>query len=131
MVTELALERVEFTCGHCWHQWSTGYEAQHYCDDDGRDREYFVRGGTPVDSPYTPEGALPCPECERPWVGHLLARRLIPTPLGLHGTPRQPIADVAGHRPDRHARPRSTPRPTRSHRDGERLMAPEGRRRER
>ncbi|MGW2378360.1 MULTISPECIES: hypothetical protein [Kitasatospora] len=105
LITELALERVEFTCGHCWHQWSTDYDVQHYRDDDGRDWEYFSRDGTPVDSPYTPEGAPPCPECGRHWVGHLLARRLIPTPPGLHGTPREPIVDVAGHRPDRHGAP--------------------------
>ena len=105
MITELALERVEFTCGHCWHQWSIDYDVQHYRDDDGNDWEYFYRDGIAAPSPYASEGAVPCPECGRHWVGHIVARREIPMPPGLRTTPRQPISDVAGHRPERHSAP--------------------------
>lgn len=108
MITELAVERVEFTCGRCWHRWSTDYDVQHHrSDEDGRDWEYFSRDGIPVDSPYTPEGAPPCPQCGlRHWVGHLVARRLIPIPPGGAHTPRREMAGATGHRPERHeARP--------------------------
>ncbi|MEV6210738.1 hypothetical protein [Kitasatospora sp. NPDC051914] len=94
---------MEFTCGHCWHQWSCDYDVQHYRDDGGSDWEYFSRDGIAVDSPYTPAGAPPCPRCGRHWVGRLLARRLIPTPPGPAGTPRRHVA--AGHRPERHGAP--------------------------
>ncbi|RKT08745.1 hypothetical protein BX285_7111 [Streptomyces sp. 1114.5] len=122
MITELALERVEFTCGHCWHQWSMDYDVQHYRDDDGRDWEYFSRDGTAVDSPYTPQGAPPCPGCGRRWVGRILARRPIPTPPGPVGTPRQPIADATGHRPERHGAP---PLDARAHTQPAQLEAPD------
>ncbi|MFJ9846687.1 hypothetical protein ACIRYZ_40895 [Kitasatospora sp. NPDC101155] len=105
LIIELALERAEFTCGHCWHQWSIDYDVQHYRDSEGRDWEYFSRDGIAVDSPYTPAGAPPCPECGRRWVGRCAARRLIPTPPGALDTPRQPIMDAAGHRPERHGAP--------------------------
>jgi hypothetical protein len=105
VLTELALERVEFTCGRCWRQWSTDYDVQHYRDDDGRSWEYFFQDGIAVGSPYTPEGAPPCPECGRHWVGHIVARRQIPTASGPHGTPRQLIADTAGYRQERHDAP--------------------------
>lgn len=106
MIIELAVERAEFTCGHCWHQWSLDYDVQHYRDDeDGREWEYFSRDGIPVDSPYTPAGAPPCPECGRHWVGRILARRLIPIPPGGQGTPRHAIADLSAHRPERHGAP--------------------------
>lgn len=75
MITELAMERVEFTCGQCWFRWSTDYDVLHYRYDDGRNWEYFYRDGLVVGSPYTPEGAPPCPECGRHWVGHLVGRR--------------------------------------------------------
>ncbi|MFG2908443.1 hypothetical protein ACGF13_25675 [Kitasatospora sp. NPDC048286] len=66
MITELALERTEFTCGHRRRQWSTGYDIRHYHHDDGREWEYSSRDGTPADPPYTPEGAPPRPERGRP-----------------------------------------------------------------
>ncbi|MFJ9770355.1 hypothetical protein ACIRVF_03830 [Kitasatospora sp. NPDC101157] len=103
MITELALERVEFTCGHCWHQWSVDYDVQQYRDAAGNTWEYFSRDGNPIDSPYTPAGALPCPACGRHWVGRLAARRPIPAAPGPDGTPRQAV--VAGHRPERHGAP--------------------------
>ncbi|MBL1094019.1 MULTISPECIES: hypothetical protein [Streptomyces] len=105
MITELALERVTFTCGHCWHEWSTDYDVSRYRDGEGHDWEYFSHDGVTVVSPYTTAGALPCPQCGRRWIGRLLARRPIPTPPGPQGTPRQEIIDSAGHRPERREAP--------------------------
>ncbi|WP_109279679.1 hypothetical protein [Streptomyces orinoci] len=103
MITELAVERVKFTCGQCWHEWSTDYDVQHYRDDTGHEWEYFSKDGIAVASPYTPAGAPPCPRCGRHWVGRLLARRPIPTPPGPARTPREKIE--AGHRPERQTAP--------------------------
>ncbi|MFB7463568.1 hypothetical protein ACFCZ1_08680 [Streptomyces sp. NPDC056224] len=106
MITGLALERVEFTCGRCWYEWSIDYDVQQYTDDQGGIWEYFSRDGIAVPSPYTPAGATPCPACGRHWVGRLLARRLIPAAPGPDHTPRLRITDAAGHRPERQdARP--------------------------
>jgi hypothetical protein len=105
MITELAVERTEFTCGRCWYRWSIDYDVQHYRDDEGRDWEYFSRDGIVVASPYTPNGALPCTQCGHRWVGHVVARRPIPVPPGPGPTPRQRITDTAGHRPERHGAP--------------------------
>jgi hypothetical protein len=80
VMMELAVERVEVTCGHCWHQWSVDYDVQHYRDDHGNESEYFYRDGVAAPSPYSAEGALPCPECGRHWVGHLVDRRESPAP---------------------------------------------------
>jgi len=74
VITELSLERVEFTCGHCWNQWSLDYDVQRYRDEAGRDWEYFYLDGVAVNSPYSTEGALRCPVCGRRWVGHIHAR---------------------------------------------------------
>ncbi|MFD8592605.1 hypothetical protein ACFV1B_24190 [Streptomyces sp. NPDC059637] len=105
MITELAVERVEFTCGHCWTRWSADYDVQHYQDDRGADWEYFSRDGVPVASPYTPEGAPACPLCGRHWVGRLQARRPVPVPGGDGRAPRSPVTDAAGHRPERRTAP--------------------------
>ncbi|MEW2135694.1 hypothetical protein AB0892_03640 [Streptomyces sp. NPDC005409] len=105
MITEMALERAEFTCGRCWHQWSIDYDVQQYRDEEGGTWEYFSRDGIPVPSPYTPAGASPCPACGRHWVGRLLARRVIPAAPGAADTPRERVADTAGHRPERQGAP--------------------------
>jgi hypothetical protein len=105
MIIELAVERVEFTCGHCWHRWSLDYDVQYYQDEHGQDWEYFYRDGIGVISPYTPDGAPPCPRCGRRWVGHLLARRPVPLPPGSAGTPRHKVTDLTDNRPERHAAP--------------------------
>ncbi|MGW0390493.1 hypothetical protein ACWDYJ_06245 [Streptomyces sp. NPDC003042] len=105
MITALALERVEFTCGRCWHDWSIDYDVQQYSDDGGGTWEYFSCDGIAVPSPYTPAGASPCPVCGRHWVGRLLARRLIPAAPGAADTPREKITDAARHRPERRGAP--------------------------
>ncbi|MFC6595072.1 hypothetical protein [Kitasatospora paranensis] len=105
MITELAVERVEFTCGQCWHHWTVDYDVQHYRDDDGADWELFSHDGIGAASPYTADGGAPCPGCGRHWVGHLAARRLVPPAPGGAATPRHRITDLAGHRPERHDAP--------------------------
>jgi hypothetical protein len=102
VITEMAVERVEFTCGRCWHEWSADYDVQQYRDEQGGQWEYFSRDGTPVPSPYTPAGAPPCPICGRRWVGRILARRPVPMPPGATHTPRLQITDASGHRSERH-----------------------------
>jgi hypothetical protein len=106
MITELAVERVEFTCGHCWHKWSVDYDVQYYRDEDGHEWEYFTRDGQSVSSPYEPQGAPPCPICGRRWVGRLMARRSVPLPPGPAGTPRVRLTGTREeHRTDRHDAP--------------------------
>ncbi|WP_254705589.1 hypothetical protein [Streptomyces vilmorinianum] len=105
MLTELAVERVEFACGRCWLEWSADYDIQHYRDEVGDDWEYVYRDGVPVASPYTPAGAPPCPRCGRRWVGRIVARRTIPTPPGAAHTPRLKIIDRSSHRSERHGAP--------------------------
>ncbi|WP_329562860.1 hypothetical protein [Kitasatospora sp. NBC_01266] len=80
MITELAVEHVEFTCGHCWHRWTADYDVQHYQDEDGSDWENFSHSGVPTPSPYSTDGAPACPRCHRHWVGHLTERHLLPLP---------------------------------------------------
>jgi hypothetical protein len=105
MITELAVERVEFTCGQCWRHWTVDYDVQHYRDEDGADWELFSHDGVGASSPYTADGGAPCPGCGRHWVGHLAARRLVPPAPGGATTPRHRITDLAGHRPERHDAP--------------------------
>lgn len=103
MITELAVERVEFTCGSCWHRWSVDYDVQRYLDDHGDEWEYFYRDNTAIPSPYTPQGAPPC-ESGRRWGGRLVARR--PVPLsGDADVPRDHVPADGAHRPERHTAP--------------------------
>ncbi|GAB2735128.1 hypothetical protein [Streptomyces bullii] len=104
MITELAVERVEFTCGSCWHRWSVDYDVQRYLDGHGDEWEYFYRDNTAVPSPYTPQGAPPCEHCGRRWVGRLVARRPVPLP-GTAGAPRSRVPTEGSHRPERHTAP--------------------------
>ncbi|PZT70694.1 hypothetical protein DN402_33365 [Streptomyces sp. SW4] len=105
MITELAVERVEFTCGHCWHKWSVDYDVQSYRDEQGQEWEYFTRDGHPVPSPYDAAGAPPCPLCGRRWVGRLAARRPVPVAPGAADAPRYRISVPGEHRPDRRTAP--------------------------
>ena len=104
MITELAVERVEFTCGTCWHRWSVDYDVQRYRDALDAEWEYFYRDNTAVPSPYTPAGAPPCEHCGRRWVGRLVARRPVPLP-GNAQTPRSRYPAEGAHRPERHTAP--------------------------
>jgi hypothetical protein len=104
VITELGVERVEFTCGRCWTEWSIDFDVQHYQNDDG-DWEYFSCDGVAAQSPYTPAGARPCPNCGHRWVGRVIARRSVPVPPGPAESPRQRIDDMGGHRPERHGAP--------------------------
>ncbi|WP_416520696.1 hypothetical protein [Streptomyces achromogenes] len=107
MITELAVERVEFTCGHCWHTFGADYDVQYYRDENGDEWEYFTRDGDSVPSPYEPEGAPPCPLCGRRWVGRLTARRPVPVPPGPAGTPRLRLTTTREqHRTERRTAPR-------------------------
>ncbi|MER6978467.1 hypothetical protein [Streptomyces carpinensis] len=101
MITQLAVERVEFACGSCWHRWSVDYDVQRYRDALDAEWEVFYRDNTAVASPYTPQGAPPCEHCGRRWVGRLVARRPVPLPGGT-GAPRSPVPAEGGHRPERH-----------------------------
>ncbi|WBO64754.1 hypothetical protein [Streptomyces camelliae] len=104
MITELAVERVEFTCGMCWHRWSVDYDVQRYRDALDAEWEYFYRDNTAVPSPYTPAGAPPCERCGRRWVGRLVARRPIPL-SGDTEAPRSRVPAKGAHRPERHTAP--------------------------
>ncbi|MEU6591421.1 hypothetical protein ABZ923_19730 [Streptomyces sp. NPDC046881] len=104
MITELAVERVEFTCGSCWHRWSVDYDVQRYRDALDAEWEVFYRDNTAVPSPYTPQDAPPCEYCGRRWVGRLVARRPVPLP-GDAEAPRSRVPVEGGHRPERHAAP--------------------------
>ena len=99
------MERLEFTCGHCWRQWSVDFDVQRHTGSDSAEWEYFALDGHPAESPYTPRGALPCPGCGRHWVGRLLARRPVPVPPGPGGTPREAVTDPVGHRRERRHAP--------------------------
>ncbi|MET9909386.1 hypothetical protein ABZZ74_21705 [Streptomyces sp. NPDC006476] len=104
MITELAVERVEFTCGSCWHRWSVDYDVQRWRDALDAEWEVFYRDNTAVPSPYTPQGAPPCAHCGRHWVGRLVARRPVPLP-GDDEAPRSRVLAEGGHRPERHTAP--------------------------
>jgi hypothetical protein len=104
VITELAVERVEFTCGHCWHRWSVDYDVQRYRDEHGQEWEAFHRDNVGVASPYTPDGAPPCPSCTRRWIGRLVARRPVPLPGGPDML-RDRVPESGVHRPERHSAP--------------------------
>jgi hypothetical protein len=103
---ELAVERVEFICGRCQHRWLVDYDVQHCEDDAGMVWEYFAHDGMRDLSPYTLEGAQPCPNCGRLCVGRLAARRDVPLPpVSTTTEPRYLVADSTTHRPDRQSVP--------------------------
>ncbi|MEW2156420.1 hypothetical protein AB0950_14145 [Streptomyces sp. NPDC007189] len=104
MITELAVERVEFTCGSCWHRWSVDYDVQRYRDALDAEWEVFYRDNAAVPSPYTPQGAPTCEHCGRRWVGRLVARRPVPLP-GDAAAPRCRVPAEGADRPERHAAP--------------------------
>ncbi|CAL9355430.1 hypothetical protein [Streptomyces griseomycini] len=104
MITELAVERVGFTCGSCWHRWSVDYDVQRYRDALDAEWEVFYRDNAAVSSPYTLQGAPPCEHCGRRWVGRLVARRPVPLP-GDAEAPRSRVPAEGADRPERHDAP--------------------------
>ncbi|MFJ9666375.1 hypothetical protein ACIRPP_17440 [Streptomyces sp. NPDC101219] len=104
MITELAVERVAFTCGACGHRWSVDYDVQRYLDGHGDEWEYFHRDNTVVPSPYVPENAPACARCGHRQTGRLVARRPVPLP-GVAGEPRIRVPAHALLRPERHLAP--------------------------
>ncbi|MDG9718501.1 hypothetical protein [Streptomyces sp. DH24] len=118
MITELAVERVAFTCGTCAHRWSVDHDVQRYLDGHGDEWEYFHRDNTSVPSPYTPDGAPPSEQCGAPTTARLTARRPGPHPRN-PGQPRTRVPRTGIHRPERHlapplevAAPTPAPQPT-------------------
>lgn len=104
MITELAVERVEFTCGQCQDRWTVDYDVQRFMDGFGHEWEYFSCDNRSVPSPYSADSAPACGRCGHRPAGRLAARRPVPLP-GMPGSPRSPVPDAGGHRPERHSAP--------------------------
>ncbi|WP_214370007.1 hypothetical protein [Pseudonocardia sp. H11422] len=80
MISEIALDTVEFRCPWA-HPGSSGeYHVVHYEDAEGGDYEFFSVRGVPVPSPYTLDGAPVCPDCGVLVPGRLIARRYLEMP---------------------------------------------------
>ena len=98
MIDEVAVERVLLRCpeGH-WEQ-EVDYDVVRYVDPDGGELEFYSVNGEPMMSPFDRDGAPFCPECGRPTVARLLARRVIALPAQerrqTQGTPRRPDAPL-------------------------------------
>ncbi|MEU9041056.1 MULTISPECIES: hypothetical protein [unclassified Kitasatospora] len=105
MITELALECVEFTRGHCRHLRSIDYDVRQY-HDDGTTREYFSRDDTAPASPGAPSAAMTRPGCGRCRAGRIAAHRPTAIPPGTPATLRRHVTDSVSHRPGRHGAPR-------------------------
>jgi hypothetical protein len=98
VITEIAVERVEFRCPEShWHS-VVDYDVVLYVDADGDTWEVFSTNGVPTPSPYTVDGAPLCPVCHRAVIGTPVARRFIPVPSGDDRRPRQPVSDPETHR---------------------------------
>ncbi|GHB49046.1 hypothetical protein GCM10010377_45030 [Streptomyces viridiviolaceus] len=69
MITELAVERLEFTCGQ---QVERRLRRAVLPRRERDEWEYFGLDGHGVPSLYDPEGAPPCPICGGCWVGNLI-----------------------------------------------------------
>ncbi|NMH95946.1 hypothetical protein [Pseudonocardia acidicola] len=82
MIREIALDTVEFVCPSGHPRWSEEHHVVHYEDADGGQYEFFSLQGVPVPSPYTIDGAPPCPECGGLVLGRMIARRFLEIPNG-------------------------------------------------
>jgi hypothetical protein len=105
VITDIAVERVEFRCPESHWQSVVDYDVVLYLDADGTAWEFFSVDGVSTPSPYTVDGAPFCPICHRVVVGTPVARRDIPVPPGDGRTPRQPVSDLEAHRAQRRDMP--------------------------
>jgi hypothetical protein len=93
MITDIAVERVEFRCPESHWQSVVDYDVVLYVDAEGDTWQFFSVDGVPTLSPYTVDGAPLCPICHRVVVGAPVARRFIPVPPGDDRRPRQLASD--------------------------------------
>lgn len=118
MITDIAVERVEFRCPDSRWQSVVDYDVVVYVDADGATWEFFSVNGVLTPSPYTIDGAPLCPVCHRAVPGNPVARRFIPVPPGDDRRPRRRVSDPEVHRAERHQVPllsgTSTPYPNQS-----------------
>ena len=105
MITDIAVERVEFRCPDSHWQSMVDYDVVLYLDADGDTWEFFSVDGVPTPSPYPIDGARFCPVCHRAVPGKPVARRFIPVPPGDDRTPRQAVSAPEKHRAERHGLP--------------------------
>ena len=101
MLTDIAVERVEFRCPESHWQSIVDYDVVTYADADGDEFEFYSKDGVPTLSPYTIDGAPLCPVCHRAVVGTPVARRLIPVPPGDDRRPRHRVSNGKAHRAQR------------------------------
>ena len=101
MITDIAVERVEFRCPESHWQCVVDYDVVLHVDAEGDVWEFFSVDGVPTPSPYTVDGAPICPICHRVVVGTPVARRFIPVPPGDDRRPRQPVSDLETRRAQR------------------------------
>jgi hypothetical protein len=118
VITDIAVERVEFRCPDSHWQSVVDYDVVLYVDADGATWEFYSVNGIPAPSPYTIDGAPLCPVCHRAVPGSPVARRFIPVPPGDDRGPRRRVSDPEIHRAERHQVPllsgTSTPYPNQS-----------------
>jgi hypothetical protein len=92
MITDIAVERVEFRCPEGHWESCVDYDVVLYVDAEGDTWEFYSVDGVPTPSPYYIDGAPFCPVCHRAVRGRPAARRVIPVPPGAPGTPRRWVA---------------------------------------
>jgi hypothetical protein len=98
VITDIAVERVEFRCPESHWKSVVDYDVVLYVDAEGDTWEFFSVDGVSTPSPYTVDGAPLCPICHRVVIGTPLARRFIPVPPGDDRRPRQPVSDLETQR---------------------------------
>jgi hypothetical protein len=91
MITDIAVERVEFRCPKGHWQTSVDYHVVLYTDAAGDTWEVFSVDGVPTPSPYYVDGAPLCPVCHRAVPGRPVWRRFIPLPTEQPDQPRRRV----------------------------------------
>ena len=102
MITDIAVERVEFRCPESHWDCVVDYDVVLYVDAEGDTWEFFSVDGVACPSPYTVDGAPLCPICHRVVVGTPIARRFIPVPPGDDSRPRRLVSNSETQRAQRH-----------------------------